>query len=142
MLTPGEFVVNRAATQRFRPLLEKINNGSMSVANNKRNKSGILGFNSGGFVPGLRGKISTPNYGGSIRSARMPSFSGGRSNIAIPSQNNKLENSNQVTAPVYNYSVNVSVGGSNADPNTIANVVLNKIQGIEAQNIRGQATYV
>jgi hypothetical protein len=147
MLTPGEFVVNRAATQRFRPLLEQINNGSMSVGNNKRKRRGILGFNSGGLVPGLRGAISTPNYGNAIRSAQMPSFGNAMklsnsSSVDIQSGSNKTNTKNEFIAPVYNYSVNVSVNSANADPNAIANVVLNKIQGIEAQNIRGQATYV
>ena len=144
MLTPGEFVVNRAATQRFRPLLEQINNGSMSVGNNRRNKKGILGFNAGGLVPGIRGSMSTPNYGNAIRSARLPSFSNSSrpSSFNIKSGGNSSTNNSEVSSPVYNYSVNVSVNSSNADANTIANVVIGKIQGLEAQNIRGQATYV
>jgi TP901 family phage tail tape measure protein len=143
MLTPGEFVINREATSKFLPLLTAMNSG------------GFMRFNSGGLVGGAstgssisaRARASRGgSFGQSIRAAQTPNFSGtafgSLGNVSIPTQAGKSEVNNQVNAPVYNYSVNVSVAGTNADPNAIANVVLSKIQNMEAQQIRGQATYV
>jgi len=45
MLTPGEFVINRASTQKYRPVLEAINNGNYS-------RGGIVNYLSGGgYLP-------------------------------------------------------------------------------------------
>lgn len=43
MLTPGEFVINRAATQKHLPLLKAINNGSQGYSN-----GGVVYLNKGG----------------------------------------------------------------------------------------------
>jgi len=45
MLTPGEFVINRNSTQKYRPVLEAINNGNY-------NRGGIVNYlNKGGYIP-------------------------------------------------------------------------------------------
>ena len=44
MLTPGEFVINRSSTQKYRPVLEAINNGNYS-------RGGIINYlNKGGHI--------------------------------------------------------------------------------------------
>jgi exosome complex RNA-binding protein Csl4 len=103
MLTPGEFVVNRAATSRFKPLLETINQGGYPSLSNPR--------------------YSTPRS---------------KSSSSMPIQTNQPQVAEITAAPVYNYSLNVNVAGSNSDANTIANVVMNKIQQMESRQIRRQ----
>jgi TP901 family phage tail tape measure protein len=57
MLTPGEFVVNRSATQKHLPLLRAINDGSGHLS------SISTGFNNGGLVNYLQsGGIILPKY--------------------------------------------------------------------------------
>ena len=64
MLTPGEFVVNRDSTQKYKPVLEAINNGNYS-------RGGIVNYlNKGGYIPeykfigGLMGSAgsATPSF--------------------------------------------------------------------------------
>jgi hypothetical protein len=103
MLTPGEFVVNRAASARFKPLLETINQGGYPSLSNPRYSSPGASFNS-----------------------------------VTPSSPNKSQNTEITASPVYNYSLNVNVAGTNSDASTIANVVMNKIQQLESRQIRRQ----
>jgi hypothetical protein len=42
-----------------------------------------------------------------------------------------------VSAPVYNYNVNVNVADTNASPNEIADVVMNKIRMTKDRSVRG-----
>lgn len=49
MLTPGEFVINRSATQKNRGLLESINNGSVTYAQ----QGGVIGGGSVATGPGV-----------------------------------------------------------------------------------------
>jgi TP901 family phage tail tape measure protein len=113
MLTPGEFVINRRATNRFKPLLESINNGSMS------DLSG-LGFNKP--VYNMPGK----NYSNLGTSGISYATSG------------PTESSTAIDNSVYNYSLNVNVEGTNATPDQIANVVMRKLQTVGSQRVRGQ----
>jgi TP901 family phage tail tape measure protein len=107
MLTPGEFVVNRAATKQFGPLLSSINNMKYpSMA--------------GG------GSFSSPSY-------RM---SGGSAPINIPLQNTSVSYPDN-SSTVYNYNVGITVGGTNATPESIANIVLSEIRSMDSQKIRG-----
>jgi len=48
MLSNGEFVINAAATSKFRPLLEAINSGRGKSSNNKRSVLRSTGAASGG----------------------------------------------------------------------------------------------
>ena len=93
MLTPGEFIVNRQATSKFRPLLERLNSPTYST--------GSLG---------------------SVAPANVSSSS---------SVNNNLSS-------VYNYSVGITVNGSNANADDIARVVMTQIKNVDSQRIRGQ----
>jgi len=122
-----------------------------------------MGFNSGGHVPGTGNSDTVPamltpgefvvnksavgKYGvGMMRAMNsgnfMPSMSG--PSISVPSGNNfaptVVNGSNSATSgssAVYNYSVNVNVGSSNAGANDIANAVIGKIRSIDSQRIRG-----
>ena len=92
MLTPGEFVVNRKATQAFGPLLSAINSPTFSLPN--RMSSSLKSTGSG-------------------------------SKTAV--NNSKT---------LYNYSVNVNVSNSGANPNDIARTVINQIKQIDNQRLR------
>jgi TP901 family phage tail tape measure protein len=92
MLTPGEFVVNRKATQAFGPLLSAINSPTFSLPN--RMSSSLKSTGSG-------------------------------SKTAV--NNSKT---------LYNYSVNVNVSNSGANPNDIARSVINQIKQIDNQRLR------
>jgi hypothetical protein len=64
MLTPGEFVINRASTQKYKPVLEAINNGSYS-------RGGVVNYlKQGGYLsPSYLTDGGTPsniNSGGSF----------------------------------------------------------------------------
>lgn len=58
MLTPGEFVINRESTQKYRPVLEAINNGNY-------NRGGIVNYlQNGGYLPIYRGDGGGANGAG------------------------------------------------------------------------------
>jgi hypothetical protein len=65
MLTPGEFVINRESSAKYRPVLEAINSGNY-------NRGGIVNYlNNGGLI--------SPNYyknGGEARGSRGFDFAG------------------------------------------------------------------
>lgn len=52
MLTPGEYVVNKDATEKYRPFLENINSGvpSKNISVDKTPVSNVLKLNAGGIV--------------------------------------------------------------------------------------------
>jgi hypothetical protein len=113
MLTPGEFIVNRTATDKFRPILKSINDGSISK---------LLGS---GF--------NKPVY-------NMPERDYadlGSSGISFPTSGGS-ESSTAIDNSVYNYSLSVNVEGTDASANDIANVVMNKIRNMQSQNVRRQ----
>ena len=56
------------------------------------------------------------------------------SNLVPVSSTSNISN---VNAPVYNYSVNVNVADTNASPNEIADVVMNKIRMTKDRSVRG-----
>jgi len=93
LLTPGEYVVNKAATQRFGPLLEQINESK---------------------------------YPGSLSLGGTP---------AVVGLNNNMINNNSTS--VYNYSLQVDVNGSSANPDDIARTVIAQIRNMDAQRLRG-----
>ena len=97
MLTPGEFVVNKAASLAYRPLLESMN------------------------------------------SATYPSMKNMGSNVT--SSNSIVTSATDNSQVAYNYNVNVSMNGSNTDPNDVANAVLVKIRQLENQRVKGQVKY-
>jgi len=127
MLTPGEYVVNKRATSKYRPLLKAINAGTFG-ANLDPGRYSIApkmsipkDFNSPVYAMPDR---AYPQYGDSGISYATSS------RINVPTS---IDNS------VYNYSLNVSVDGANASANDIANVVINKIRNLQSQQVRRQA---
>jgi alcohol dehydrogenase YqhD (iron-dependent ADH family) len=58
-------------------------------------------------------------------------------NYAMPT-NNVSTSVNDNSSTVYNYSVGITVGGTNSSPDSIAKAVLNEIKYIDSQRIRNQ----
>jgi TP901 family phage tail tape measure protein len=120
MLTPGEFVTNKASTKRFAPLLEAINNGNYRYSTP-----------SGSILPN---NFSQPVYN---MPARDYADVGG--NMGVYSTSNSSPSLTSLDNSVYNnYSLSVNVEGTNASANDIANVVINKIKTIDSQQVRRQ----
>jgi predicted nucleic acid-binding Zn-ribbon protein len=112
MLTPGEFVINRTESERFAPLLNSINDGSMGR--------------------GMK-TYSTPVYSMPERSYAPQGPSG--LSYSTPSSS---ESSTAIDNSVYNYNLSVNVEGSNLNANDVANQVMNKIKQVDAQRMRNQ----
>lgn len=82
-----------------------------------------------------------------MNNMKMPSFSkslsaptygvGNGAVISMPVRAVAGDNTNN-TNNVYNYSVGINVGGTNASPDNIARAVMNEIKYIDSQRIRGQ----
>ena len=120
MLTPGEFVTNKASTKRFAPLLEAMNNGNYRYSTP-----------SGSMLPN---NFSQPVYN---MPARDYADVGG--NMGVYSTSNSSPSLTSLDNSVYNnYSLSVNVEGTNASANDIANVVINKIKTIDSQQVRRQ----
>ena len=121
MLTPGEFVTNKASTKRFAPILEAINNGNYRYSTPS---SSMVSKN-----------LVQPVY-------NIPERAYAPAGGALP-LNSQLNNASSLTAldnSVYNnnYSLSVNVGGTDVSANEIANVVINKIKTIDSQQVRRQ----
>ncbi len=110
---------------------------------------------SGGFVPGIgmtdkvhamlspgefvMNKSASKAYGpllSQLNESKYPSMK--RSAYSNPTSNNISTSVNNNSSAVYNYSVGINVGGSNANANDIASAVISQIQYIDGQRIRGQ----
>jgi hypothetical protein len=119
MLTPGEYVVNRASTKRFAPLLQAINSGNFKYSTP-----------SGPTIPNnfLKPVYNMPEKVYAPSGGTMPLNSQLNTASSLTSQDNS----------VYNYSLSVNVDGTNASPDQIANVVMKKLQGIDSQRVRRQ----
>jgi hypothetical protein len=141
MLTPGEFVVNKRSTAKYRPALKAMNAGSF-----------------GGGMTANRYKVQPPQYSPSNFSEQVyklptkdysPSnLSGGVYNIPTkdysPSGDSgsvfttQANTSAQMDNSVYNYSLSVNVNGSNSSADDIASTVIDKIKRIDSQRLRRQ----
>ncbi len=120
LLTPGEFVINKAATKSFGPLLGAINESKYPSSIARKLESSLIPQN-----------IVTQSFQQPIYSISKPTA------FSMPVQTNMnsvSDNSNTV----YNYSVGINVGGTNASADTIARAVLDEIKYIDLQRIRGQ----
>ena len=125
MLTPGEFVVNKAASKEFLPILSAINGTKYPS---------MLGNN-------IKNVLPSPKY---------PST--GMNNLSTPTFNaptNRVINSTPVSVAntaanvdnssmVYNYNIGITVGGTNSSPNNIARAVIDEIKYIDSQRVRTQ----
>jgi TP901 family phage tail tape measure protein len=117
MLTPGEFVVNKKATDMYGPLLAAMN-GSPAA------NLSMMGAKT----------FSEPVYS---MPARDYADVGG--NMGVYSKSNNSPSQTSLDNSVYNnYSLSVNVEGTNASANDIANVVMNKIKTIDSQQVRRQ----
>jgi hypothetical protein len=116
MLTPGEFVVNKKATDMYGPLLAAINSSPAASLSSMGAKT-----------------FSQPVY-------NMPSreYADVGGNVGVYSTSNNSPSLTALDNSVYNYSLSVNVEGTNASPNDIANVVMNRIKTIESQQVRRQ----
>jgi hypothetical protein len=145
MLTPGEYVVNKRSTAKYRPALKAMNAGTF-----------------GGGMAANRYKIQPPQYSPSsfskdIASSRYsvqpPTYSPSdlsESVYNVPSRGQEAAGSNlamfspqsttatQFDNPVYNYSLSVNVNGSNASANDIASTVMERIKRVDSQRLRKQ----
>jgi hypothetical protein len=121
MLTPGEFVTNKASTKRFAPLLEAMNNGNYRYSTPSSSM--------------VSRDISQPVYNIPERN-----FSPTGGSMPLNSQINSSPSLTALDNSVYNnnYSLSVNVGGTDVSANDIANVVINKIKTIESQQVRRQ----
>lgn len=122
LLTPGEFVVNKAAAQAYAPLLEAINSQTYPMMNvgratkkNRLTNNTPMQFDMPSF-----GAIDS-NSGKSINST-----------ITVSQNQNSADNSSSV----YNYDVNININGNNMDAESVANTVLVKIKQLQDQQIR------
>jgi TP901 family phage tail tape measure protein len=117
MLTPGEFVVNKKATDMYGPLLAAMNSSPAAGLS-------MMGAKT----------FSQPVYN---MPAREYADVGG--NMGVYSASNSSPSLTSLDNSVYNnYSLSVNVDGTNASANDIANVVMNKIKTIESQQVRRQ----
>jgi hypothetical protein len=116
MLTPGEFVVNKKATDMYGPLLAAMNSSPAANLSMMGSKT-----------------FSEPVY-------NMPSreYADVGGNVGIYSSSNNSPSLTALDNSVYNYSLSVNVEGTNASANDIANVVMNKIKTIDSQQLRRQ----
>ena len=121
MLTPGEFVVNKASAKAFAPFLTAINESKYPsiLAKNISNARPIY------QIP-IQTSLSQPSY-----DISSPVFSASPTNIANAAYNDN-------SSSVYNYSVGISVGGTNASPDTIAKAVMNEIKYLDSQRVKSQ----
>jgi TP901 family phage tail tape measure protein len=107
LLTPGEFVMNKAGAKAFGPMLSQINSSKYPSMLSPSN-------------------LATPTYGDMSSVVISPS------NISTTSSVNNSMSS------VYNYSVGITVNGSNSTADDIARVVMTQIKNVDSQRIRGQ----
>jgi hypothetical protein len=115
MLTPGEFVMNKAAVKR------------------------IGATNLGAINRGRAPRMAAPAM--PIPAMSEPRFNVSTTTSAVSVPTNHITNQQTTVenpASVYNYSLSVNVSGSNVDANTIANTVMTRIQQMESQNVRRQ----
>lgn len=119
LLTPGEFVVNKASAKAYGPLLEAINNQvypSMNLGTSQTNNN----------TPQPKTQISMPSFS-KMQTKQNPSS---LSNVQV--SQNQVDNS----SAVYNYDVSINVSGNNMDSESVANNVLVKIKNLQDQQIR------
>jgi TP901 family phage tail tape measure protein len=121
MLTPGEFVMNKAASKAFGPILSSLNGSAYPSS---------LGKASSSTYPTMGNNISS-----TLISQSYPSMS---SSSFTPINTTSVNAANDNSTAVYNYSVGINVGGSNSSPDEIARAVMTQIKFIDSQRIRNQ----
>jgi TP901 family phage tail tape measure protein len=158
MLTPGEFVVNKRSTAKYRSALKAMNAGTFGggmAANRYKVKppkylppklsDQRYGLQTKDYVPpsipkqvyNLPTKDYSPsNLAGQVYNLPTKDYSpAGNQGSVFKSQANT---SAQMDNSVYNYSLSVNVNGSNVNANDIASTVIEKIKKIDSQRLRRQ----
>jgi hypothetical protein len=134
MLTPGEFVVNKASTKSFLPLLTALNESKYPSSLAKR-----LSGNTGDVR--ITRSFNNPLYSLSSplnQSFVQPSYNVSNVNsVSTPIANNNSSVSDN-SSSVYNYNVGISVGGTSVSPDSIARAVMKEIKYIDSQRVRSQ----
>jgi hypothetical protein len=121
MLTPGEFVVNKASSKAFAPFLTAINESKYpSVLANKISDARPI------YQIPIQTSLNQPSY-----NISTPMFNASPTNIANASYSDN-------SSAVYNYSVGISVGGTSASPETVAKAVMNEIKYLDSQRVKKQ----
>ena len=125
LLTPGEFVVNKGATDAFLPLLSMLNESKYPSILAKRIKSYSM---------------SDDYSGEKIRGLSAPTFYSPNNNVVSsnPVSTSLSTASIDNSSMVYNYNIGITVGGTNGTPNNIAKAVIDEIKYIDSQRVRGQ----
>jgi hypothetical protein len=121
MLTPGEYVINKASTKRFAPLLEAMNSKNFRYSTTS-------------------GPMVSKNFAQPVYNIPERSYAPAGGAMPLNSQLNTASSLTALDNSVYNnnYSLSVNVGGTDASANDIANVVINKIKAIDSQQVRRQ----
>ena len=134
MLTPGEYVVNKSATKSFLPLLTALNESKFpsSLANR---------LSGSGKNIKITDSFNKPNYQLSEVSSSsfiQPVFDVSNVSVTNAPLNRTNQSVNNNSSSVYNYSVGITVGGTNASPDAIAKSVMKEIKYLDSQRIREQ----
>lgn len=153
MLTPGEFVMNRASTQRYAPMLNAMNNGSFpSLIGNTLKSVASSQIKQPPRQPSVSQNITrppvqippmAPGLGKrNMEPPKLPNFSASKYDTAsrpIPHVSKPTTKTvNNTSNPVYNYSLSINANGSNANANDIARSVMTQIKSLEGQRVRRQ----
>jgi hypothetical protein len=142
MLTPGEFVVNKASTKEFMPMLKAMNESKFpGMIRDMMMRPG----DSFELKPTFRNNLkisvpsaSRPNWKNLTAPSRMPRPTMPKGYDLGAPENPSIVNSDN-SSTVYNYSLSVNVkGGSDANPDTIADTVIRKIKQMDSQRLRGK----
>ncbi|NDB57840.1 hypothetical protein EB001_05285 [bacterium] len=134
MLTPGEYVVNKASTKSFLPLLSAMNESKYPSAIAKKMFGGASDVK-------ITRSFNTPKFDVSSMANLafiQPSYD--ISNVSVDSTPVSTLNSSYSdnSSAVYNYNVGISVGGTSASPDSIAKAVMKEIKYIDSQRVRNQ----
>ena len=129
MLSNGEYVVNSNSVNKYGlGFMNSVNEGKYSNGGSVKGyaKGGVVGKFAGGGMPTyIAGNLSN------VKNINNKHFETPSKNVRVtPSQSD----SNTSSVNNIQYNVNVSLSGSNLDPNDVAKVVINTIKQKERAN--------
>jgi hypothetical protein len=90
------------------------------------------------FGPQLAAMNSSRYPSTMAKGLSAPTYQAPTTNISAPSLVSNSTSVNNNSSSVYNYSVGINVGGSNANPQDIARAVMTQIKNVDSQRIRTQ----
>ena len=136
--------MNKGATKAFGPMLAAINGSKypsmlankltpqtqyLTNLTNLQNQS----FTNLSNLTNLQNQSFT-----NLSNLSSPTYQTSSANILAPSNISNSTSVNNNSSSVYNYSVGINVGGSNANPQDIARAVMTQIKNVDSQRIRTQ----